>query len=310
MKASTAAAIAALIAAGGVGLYFAGTALAKSLTATISGPSAVAVGGTAAFTIAASGGTAPYTYSFGSSLEGAQSGDTYTVTPTATGTEAIYCTVRDSAGNSTVTNTIAYQVTPTGVSCPLPDVPANSNGTCPADYVPDSANPGCCEPSTPPPTTPVFELNGNTGSVIVQCGTDQQLIFTGSGFTPNAAVWLAWGNNPDQFYIAYGNASNMTVADDFGGVSLTSCVFDLIDVWQVVQDCAGNALTNPFYLALYDAGSGKLSYVLTATLNNTELTSPCKPCGTPNLIPGSGTGCAPGTSPCTGVNQYRICAVR
>jgi prepilin-type N-terminal cleavage/methylation domain-containing protein len=68
----------------------------ESLSASISGPSYVVVGGRATYTVSASGGTSPYSYSWSNGSTG--SSTTYTFIDA--GTYTIYVTVKDANGNT------------------------------------------------------------------------------------------------------------------------------------------------------------------------------------------------------------------
>ena len=273
----------------------------NQLTATISGPTVVQVGSPATFVVKVSGGTLPYRLDFISTLPGTANGVKFTITPTAAGSESIFCNVQDATGVGVTTNTWPYNVTTTSITCGSPDVAENANGTCPENYVPDPTSPGCCKPSVPGSGL-IFVLNQQTGSVSVQGDVGLPLYFGATGATANGPVWVAWGNSPSEMYVPIGDASYLALADDYGGLNVTSCVGALLALWESVGTCSGAALTNPFYLALYDSGSQSLSNVLVVTLGSITGKDYCQS----NLIPGTGNlVCPPGTSQCPGSGAGR-----
>ena len=94
-----------------IGVRFRTTPIGSALQATVSGPATVGVGGTATYTVAATGGTPPYTYEFYSTIPGTQNGSVYTVLPTVVGAESIFAVVTDSAGGTATTAITPFTVT-------------------------------------------------------------------------------------------------------------------------------------------------------------------------------------------------------
>jgi MYXO-CTERM domain-containing protein len=99
----------------------------NALAATIVGASSIPTNVPSIFTVTATGGVAPYTYSFTSTISGSQTGATYSITPATTGAGTIYAVVKDSAGNNITTSSFAFTITQ-GPTCGTPTTPACSTG--------------------------------------------------------------------------------------------------------------------------------------------------------------------------------------
>jgi PKD repeat protein len=109
-----------------------------ALAATITGAATVRANGTDVFTVAAQGGTAPYSYDFvPSGYKGTANGATYTVQPAQAGTGTIYAIVTDAGGNAASTTTLSYTVTGTA-----------TNGTLQASITAGTTSLGIGTPAT------------------------------------------------------------------------------------------------------------------------------------------------------------------
>jgi hypothetical protein len=98
---------------------------ASDLKASVTGPSTLVVGTEYTFTAVATGGTAPYQYTFyATGISGSSEGPSYTVTPTSAGSGTISVLVTDSANRTVSSQAVNFVVQNGGPSCGISGKPA------------------------------------------------------------------------------------------------------------------------------------------------------------------------------------------